>query len=60
MVEDKNVKRVKVDGEVYISLEDMKYLCEVSRDRHAVYGHPLAASAMENFSVSLGMMLMIE
>lgn len=55
----RQIQRYAYEGKVWVSLEDMLYLCEADRDRHAIQGHDWAASAMSNFAGSLQMMLMI-
>lgn len=51
------IKRVEMDGDVYVSLNDMVYLTEASRERHLIQGSVEKAGAMENFGFVLGMML---
>lgn len=51
------IGRVEVDGEVFVSLTDMLYLCDVSSERHVVMGDQCKADTMEQFAFILSMML---
>jgi len=43
------LRRVEYLGETYVSLTDMIYLCEVSRDRFLVERLPERAASMAHF-----------
>jgi hypothetical protein len=54
------IRRLRHEGGVFVSVEDILYLTEASRDRHSVMGHGRAAETMDNFAAVLSTVLLVE
>jgi hypothetical protein len=55
----KTLRRVSYEGELYLNLADIVYLCEASQERHLVHGHPVQAEVMENLASTFSILLLL-
>jgi len=54
------LKRLMYEEQVYLSVADLIYLGEASRDRFRCEGNPQAADAMERLTFVLSMLTLVE
>lgn len=53
------VRREWIDGNPYLNLDDVIYLCECSRDRFLIEGNPQASDAMGNLAHILSVVAIV-
>lgn len=57
MNESYQIQRHDYQDDTWVTVRDMIFLCEVSRDRHLVEGHDHAAETMDNLCCALELLL---